>query len=328
MTRVLVVAPRLGPDDGTSRVLADVAELLAEEGCAVDVACPACDRALPAGVMRRAPDGRYDVVCGSDPGMLLAHAARAGRVVYAPLDLLAADGAAEREALARCDALWRFTPGAVRVLEDEYGLALADKGVVAPYVTRAFEDAEPPASRPAPPRLLWVGRLIETKDVAFLLRAVARLRTAAWRFDVCGDGPERPALEETARALDIADRVVFRGFVRDLRPSYEAASLFLTASRLEHFSLTLVEAYAFGVPCLGRRPDGARVRNACAEQILDGETGYLFTTEHELAARVDELLTDEPKRAVFGRAGRARKDRDFSFSVFRRALRELFQLDK
>ncbi|HEU4754902.1 MAG TPA: glycosyltransferase family 4 protein, partial [Armatimonadota bacterium] len=59
------------------------------------------------------------------------------------------------------------------------------------------------------PVVLFLGRLVEQKDPACLLRALSRVRAAGKpaRLLVAGDGPLRGGLEELARELGIAARV-------------------------------------------------------------------------------------------------------------------------
>ncbi|MEM8884659.1 MAG: glycosyltransferase family 4 protein [Planctomycetota bacterium] len=299
--RICIAHDEIGDDDGSSRYLADVARFFREEGHDVGVAARWTRSEKPP----PPAEGPWDVLLATDRAPRI----EAKRFVYAPLDLFAPTD--ERVDLERCDVLLRFTDGAVRALEERYALPLAHKAIAVPYVSRAFEERPEPDFARTGNRLLWVGRLIPEKDVAFLFRAVERLRTPDWELRVCGRGPERVP----------GGRVRALGFVDDLSREYATAKLFLTASPTEHFSLTLMEAYAHGTPCLGRRPDGETVRNACDVQIEDGRTGYLFSTEEELASRIDDLLADEPRRQAMARAGWQRKREVFSLARFHDALR-------
>jgi glycosyltransferase involved in cell wall biosynthesis len=66
---------------------------------------------------------------------------------------------------------------------------------------------------PDVPKIVFVGRLVSTKGVHVLLKAVSFLRDHAFRLEVIGEGPERENLEEEVRGLHLEDRVVFRGFL-------------------------------------------------------------------------------------------------------------------
>jgi glycosyltransferase involved in cell wall biosynthesis len=229
----------------------------------------------------------------------------------------------QRWALTHCDRVVRYTDSAVRALERYYGLDLAQKAVVSVYVSREFESAATGADsdsnffeRPIPRELLWVGRLIESKNVAFLIRTAALIKATNWVLVICSTGPEQDALRRLTSDLGLADKVRFLGAVEDLPAVYRSAAIFLTGSLLEQYSLTLMEAYAFGVPCIGLRPDWTTVFNSNEDQIKDGATGYVINDEAQMAERIDALLRDEPQRLEMARNAFAMKQKGFSFESF------------
>ena len=299
-------------------------------------------RRLPALLAGRS----FDALIGSD--LLFLSAARRvvggrARFIYTPLSMIAPleissyqlSGARhaigvrlyrqlQRWALRDCDVVVRFTPSAVRALEEYYQLDLGAKALASVYVSREFESGgsdhgELPMSRPTPPELLWVGGLIKSKNVEFLLRALALIRHQPWILNICSDGPERRFLEKTALTLGIADRTRFRGRVDDLAAEYRRASVLLTASVLEQYSLTLMEAYSFAVPCIGLAPDWKTVFNSNEDQIRDGETGYVVRSEREMAARVEHLLVNEAERQRLARNAYEMKQR-FRFEDFYQSM--------
>jgi phosphatidyl-myo-inositol dimannoside synthase len=82
---------------------------------------------------------------------------------------------------------------------------------------------------------------------------------------VCGDGPDRPRLEEHARAAGVADKVVFTGTVPQerLRDHYNLCDAFVLLPRaelatpdLEGFGLVFLEAAACGKPSIAGRSGG------------------------------------------------------------------------
>jgi glycosyltransferase involved in cell wall biosynthesis len=294
-------------------------------------------------------DRRFDVLFGSDLLFLkpLAALQPSARFVYAPLSMIAPIeiesyslggfrgtvgpklyARLQRWALETCDRVVRFTPSAVRALERYYDLDLSAKALVAVYVSRGFDDtaAAPKFERPVPRELLWVGRLVPSKNVAFLIRAAARLTSRGWVLHVCSDGPERPALEALSQSLGLADRVRFLGAVDDMASVYRTASVLLTGSVLEQYSLTVMEAYAMGVPCIGLRPDWKTVFNSNEDQIVDGVTGYVVDDERQMAERVDAMLTDEPARQGMARAAYEFKvSREMTFESFYAQLVQAFR---
>jgi glycosyltransferase involved in cell wall biosynthesis len=305
-------------------------------------------RVIKRSLLRLLKNRHFDVLIGSDLLFLKPIKDFYGsqlRFIYTPLSMIAPleiettklgglrewlgvrlYAGLQRWALTTADRVVRFTESAVKALERYYRLDLAAKKLVAVYVSREFEQAPAdqahPISfdRPEPRELLWVGRLIEIKNIDFLLRAVALVRSTNWILNVCSDGPDRPRLEALATSMGVTDRVRFLGSLNDLGAVYSRASLFLTASLNEQYSLTLMEAYAFGVPILGLRPDWDTVLNSNEDQIIDGVTGYLIADERDMAMRIDELLVDEPKRQQMAREAYEMKKRGFSFELFFQAL--------
>ncbi|MBK7782868.1 MAG: glycosyltransferase [Gemmatimonadetes bacterium] len=61
----------------------------------------------------------------------------------------------------------------------------------------------------APPRALFIGRLVKFKGVDVLLRALERVPDL--RLDIVGVGPDGPRLKTLTQALALADRVRFHG---------------------------------------------------------------------------------------------------------------------
>jgi phosphatidyl-myo-inositol alpha-mannosyltransferase len=99
--------------------------------------------------------------------------------------------------------------------------------------------------------VLYVGRLEPRKGIDRLLHAmtIVKRRVPCTQLVVVGDGPDRAALESTAR--DIGADVLFSGRVsdEDLPGFYQAADLVCSpALGDESFGIVLLEAMAAGRP--------------------------------------------------------------------------------
>jgi len=103
-----------------------------------------------------------------------------------------------------------------------------------------------------PRSIVTVAHLIARKGHADVLRALPALPDVA--YDVVGDGPERPALEDLARSLGVTDRVRFHGQLphHAALAVARAADAFVMPSTDEAFGVAYVEAMAAGVPAIGR----------------------------------------------------------------------------
>lgn len=121
-------------------------------------------------------------------------------------------------------------------------------------------------------KLLYVGRLIETKGVHILLDAVKKLidRKENVELDILGDGPMRMDYEQIAEKLGIRNKVHFRGYVLDKQKFYENADIFVCPSICqEAFGISIIEALAQGLICVASNVGGI------PEIIDDGKDGFL-----------------------------------------------------
>ena len=156
--------------------------------------------------------------------------------------------------------------------------------------------------------LLSISRLIRWKGVQLNLRAMAELSKRRpdlnWRYQVIGDGPERPRLEQLAMSLGIHDRVSFLGQLdHEVAMAHLAkCDVFSLPSWREPFGLVYLEAMARRRPVIGCRGAGAE------EIARDGVDGRLVEPRDtaSLAAALEELLCDPGAALIMGQAARSR----------------------
>jgi glycosyltransferase involved in cell wall biosynthesis len=143
-----------------------------------------------------------------------------------------------------------------------------------------------------------VANLLPVKDHATLLRAAAILRPR-WprlRIVLVGDGPCRPALEQLARQLGIADAVVFAGRRPNVPNLHHLFDISVLCSTSEGLPNSILEAMA------ASRPVVATTAGAVADAVREGETGILVPPgdESKLAAAIDALCGDSARAARMG----------------------------
>jgi len=108
--------------------------------------------------------------------------------------------------------------------------------------------------------LLFVGRLVSVKGADLAIEALRRLRERGvdTTLTICGDGPERDALERQARDADLEGVVTFEGWTEpdELAARYRRAELLLVPSRYEPFGIVALEAIASDCPVVAAETGG------------------------------------------------------------------------
>lgn len=119
---------------------------------------------------------------------------------------------------------------------------------------------------------------------------------------VVGDGSQRQALEQLAAELKL-ENTSFTGRVEheEIYRYYAAADVFLNASRIDNQPLSLLEAFACGLPVVTTDAGGI------PDIVTDGETGFVVAVDdhHALAHAAIKLLADHNIAATITRKARA-----------------------
>jgi glycosyltransferase involved in cell wall biosynthesis len=187
----------------------------------------------------------------------------------------------------------------------------------------------PTPEAPASPMVLFVGRMVEKKGVAYLLEAMARV--AKERKDVrlvlIGEGPLMPSLIDRACALKLPN-VVFMGSCDSatVRQQMSIASLLaapsVTAASGDSEGLPIVvcEAQAMGLPVVGTHHAGI------PEIVQNGKTGFLVREKaiHPLAQGISLILGRSSLRRQMGLEARANVVANFNLKVQTARLEDLY----
>jgi len=120
-----------------------------------------------------------------------------------------------------------------------------------------------------------------------------------WNLLIAGEGEDRAALENQIKILNLQDRAVLPGAVKDVQSLYGSAHLFCLPSRWEGFPNAMAEAMAHGLPAVGFAGcAGAR------DLIMHGENGFLAQgndNESSLSEELARLMGDGELREEMGR---------------------------
>lgn len=208
-------------------------------------------------------------------------------------------------------------------------------GDVAAAVRRIYNGLDlslfPYASPEArPPEIVAVGRLVEKKGFADLVRACALLRERGERFccRIIGTGDLERKLREQVAVLGLEGTVELLGPrpQRELAGYLQNAAVFAapcvvgTDGNRDGLPTVLLEAMALGTPCVATGVTGI------PEVLEDGVTG-LEVPQHDpeaLADALSRLLQNGALRVQLAAAARARIEQEFDIVENAAGLREVF----
>jgi glycosyltransferase involved in cell wall biosynthesis len=148
------------------------------------------------------------------------------------------------------------------------------------------------AARPAPafdvgpkPVLLHAGQMIPRKGISQLLDAAKALQDEGHTFSLLlvGNGPDRPALEQQAKTLGLAN-VHFRAGVpaAQMPAVYQSADLYVFPTLRDAWGLVVNEALLSGLPVLGSRYAGCAPELLRPEAIFDPQNPEDFKSKLRL----------------------------------------------
>ena len=132
--------------------------------------------------------------------------------------------------------------------------------------------------------ILFVGRLQARKRVDYLLRACAQMESKP-RLVIIGDGPERSALESTAKEIYPATEFIGPKHGAELKPYFAEADLFVLPGT---GGLAVQEAMSYGLPVIVAQGDGTQ------DDLVRKENGWQIPPDdfEALASTMKDALSD------------------------------------
>jgi glycosyltransferase involved in cell wall biosynthesis len=192
-------------------------------------------------------------------------------------------------------ATLRVTPSAylLRVFR-KYGL---DAEVIPNIIDLSRFAAAPFRTALDEPHLVVTRNLEALYDVPTALRAFQRVLQSfpQARLTVAGTGPELGRLQALSGELGIADRVSFPGRIdnANIAQLYAHADCMLNPSTVDNMPISILEAFASGVPVVSTRAGGI------PDMVQDGKNGLLVDVgDHEAMARQALFVLQDRQRAL------------------------------
>jgi glycosyltransferase involved in cell wall biosynthesis len=139
--------------------------------------------------------------------------------------------------------------------------------------------------------IIYVGAIIDYKNIGFSLKALAQLKkkTSDFVFYMIGRGPHERKFKRMIKKLGLTDNVVLTGAITDRQKLFEmvtSADMCLFTSIFDNDSLVLLECADAGIPVMVLKDTGS------AERIEDGKSGFIVENdEQKVAEKIFELMS-------------------------------------
>lgn len=156
----------------------------------------------------------------------------------------------------------------------------------------------------------WVGRFAEIKDPLLFVELASALKAAhvTAKFIMVGDGPLRPAVEQSISRHGLCSDFVLTGWRRNMPHIYSGIDLIVSTSINEGTPVTLIEAMATGCPFVAPNVGGlADLVTGLPEKYSDFSVysnGILVSRRDvNSLTRAVSLLSDPQLQASMGQVG-------------------------
>lgn len=226
----------------------------------------------------------------------------------------------EAEVLPRLDGLVFVSDFMRREL---VGRIPAITKVAAAVVPNFLPDPGLPEAQTAVADLINIGTLEARKNQQYLLEIVAALRDMGrpLTLTLVGDGPDRRALEDKARALKIDKLVRFAGFVSNAAGQIGQHRACIHVATLENLPITLIEAMARGRPVFAAPVGGV------PEVLGNGAAGSALPLHDAKAAAriVADAMSNPDWMAAAGLAARARFLKEYASGIAAKRLAQFLE---
>lgn len=177
--------------------------------------------------------------------------------------------------------------------------------------------------------ILFVGRLVEKKGCAYLIRAMQHVKASCPSAEliIIGDGPERKALESLARELQVPCKFLGPQSSEVIRDTLARAKVFCGPSIIarsgdaEGLGIVFCEAQAVGTPVVSFASGGI------PEVVRHNRTGLLAPEKDEatLAKHLIRYLTDEDFWQASSEEGKRWVAHQFDLRQQTRKLEEIYR---
>lgn len=168
--------------------------------------------------------------------------------------------------------------------------------------------------------IVSVGELVENKNHAVVIEAVARLHDENIYYSICGKGPYRETLEHLIQKHHLEKQVRLLGYRNDVQDVLQSADCFAFPSKREGLGIAAIEALACEVPVIASDNRGSR------EYMCHTENGIVCQADKvaDFMHAICRMRQSGQLRREMGEHGRRTAER-FSIEATDKIMRRVYQ---
>lgn len=163
--------------------------------------------------------------------------------------------------------------------------------------------------------VISVSNLIDTKGIDLNIKAIFELvkRYPDIKYNIIGEGPEKPALLKMVKNFGLENNVFFLG-----KPPHEETMKYVSSSDIfclpswqEGFGIVYIEAMALGKPVIAVKGEGIE------DVIVDGKNGFLVEPKNveDIVRAISFLIENPDKAREVGKTGQKSVMDGFTWSI-------------
>ena len=171
--------------------------------------------------------------------------------------------------------------------------------------------------------ILFAGTIIPRKGYADLIKAFAKIakKYPDWKVIFAGNGEIENA-KNLASEYGISNQIIFPGWINGKKKeeTFQKASIYCLASDGEGFPMGVLDAWAYGIPCVVTPVGGI------PDIVKDGINGLIFPVGDidTLALKLEKLITNKDLRKKIVEETDKYVNNDFNVSCINKKLGQIY----
>lgn len=172
--------------------------------------------------------------------------------------------------------------------------------------------------------ILFAGTIIPRKGYETLLRGFALIapKYPDWKVVFAGNG-EIDKAKDIANKLHITNQADFLGWVsgKDKEKAFQQASIYCLASDGEGFPMGVLDAWAYGIPCVVTPVGGL------PDIVVDGENALVFPVGDVdvLARQLERMISDDELREKIADASLELAHTTFNIECINKKMEKIYE---